>query len=164
MTVCIIAAMSENRLIGRAGALPWRLPADLKRFKALTGGHTIIMGRKTFESLGRPLPDRTSIIVTRNRAYRAAGALIAHSLEEALEKAGADGKVFIIGGGEIYRQALPLADRLELTIIHAVLDGDTYFPEFDVKAWRLVGEEHHAADERHAYPFTFRSYERVAPA
>ena len=156
--------MSENRLIGRAGALPWRLPSDLKRFKALTGGHTIIMGRKTFESLGRPLPDRTSIIVTSNHGYRAEGALVAHSLEEALEKAGADGEVFIIGGGEIYRQALPLADRLELTIVHAVLDGDTYFPEFDVKDWKLVGEEHHEADERHAYPFTFRRYERAAPA
>jgi len=163
MTVCIIAAMSDNRIIGRAGSLPWRLPADLKRFKSLTAGHTVIMGRKTFQSIGRPLPDRRSIVITRNPDYRAEGALVFLSLEDALRQVADNEEVFIIGGGELYRHALPLADRLELTIVHAAIEGDTSFPELDLKDWKLIAEEHHEADERHAYPFTFRTYERHGP-
>lgn len=162
MSITIIAAMSENRIIGRAGSLPWRLPADLKRFKSLTVGHTVIMGRKTFQSIGRPLPDRRSIVITRNADYRAEGVLIVLSLEDALSQAADDEEAFIIGGGELYRHALPLADRLELTIVHAVIEGDTSFPELDIKDWKLIGEERHEADDRHAYPFTFQRYERIA--
>jgi len=163
MIVTIIAAMSENRVIGRAGSLPWRLPADLKRFKSLTVGHTVIMGRKTFESIGRPLPDRRSIVVTRNPQYRAEGVLVVLCLEDALQQVADDEQVFIIGGGELYRHALPVADRLELTIVHAEVEGDTSFPELDMKDWKLIGEEHHEADDRHAYPFTFQTYERRGP-
>ncbi|MDY7107407.1 MAG: dihydrofolate reductase [Planctomycetota bacterium] len=161
MIVTIIAAMSENRIIGRAGALPWRLPADLKRFKSLTTGHTVIMGRRTYESIGRPLPDRRSIVVTRDAGYRAEGVVVVLSLEDALQQVADDEEVFIIGGGEIYRHALPVADRLELTILHAEVEGDTRFPALDFKDWTLIGEERHEADDRHAYPFTFRRYERA---
>jgi dihydrofolate reductase len=162
MLVTIIAAMSENRIIGRAGSLPWHLPADLRRFKSLTTGHTVIMGRKTFESIGcRPLPDRRCIVITRNADYRAEGVVVVLSLEDALQQVADDEEVFIIGGGEIYRHALPVADRLELTIVHTVIEGDTSFPELDLKDWRLIGEEHHEADDRHAYPYTFRRYERA---
>ena len=164
MSITIIAAMSENRIIGRAGSLPWRLPADLKRFKSLTVGHTVIMGRKTFESIGRPLPDRRCIVITRNAEYRAEGAAVVLSLEDALQQVGDDEEAFIIGGGELYRHALPFAHRLELTIVHAVIEGDTSFPELDLKDWQLIGEEHHEADDHHAYPYTFRRYERAAPA
>jgi dihydrofolate reductase len=162
MIVTIIAAMSENRIIGRAGSLPWRLPADLKRFKSLTVGHTVIMGRRTFESIGRPLPDRRSIVITRNPRYRAEGVLVVLSLEDAFGLLADDEEAFIIGGGELYRHALSLADRLELTIVHAVIEGDTTFPELDMKDWKLIGEERHEADERHAYPYSFRRYERAA--
>jgi dihydrofolate reductase len=161
MLVTIIAAMSENRIIGRAGSLPWHLPADLKRFKSLTAGHTVIMGRKTFESIGRPLPDRRCIVVTRNADYRAEGVVVVLSLEDALQQVADDEEVFIIGGGEIYRHALSLADRLELTIVHAEVEGDTRFPAIDLKDWTLISEEHHEADAQHAYPYTFRRYERA---
>lgn len=173
VVVSVIAAVAENGVIGRDGDLPWRLPADLQRFKALTWGHPMIMGRRTYDSIGRPLPGRRSIVLSRNPAALggAAGVTVAGDLGNALEIAAAgleprvDGdaearQVFIIGGAEIYRQALPLADRLYLTRIHAEIDGETHFPALEAGEWRLVEAEAHPADARHAYPFTFERYER----
>ncbi len=160
MPLIIIAAMSENRVIGRAGELPWRLPADLKRFKALTIGHHVIMGRKTVQTLPRPLPDRVNIVVTRQAGYAPEGVLVAGDLDEALHLASDDQSPFILGGGEIYALALPLVDRLEFTVVHALVEGDTFFPEFDELDWKLTHDERHEADERHAYAFSFRRFER----
>jgi dihydrofolate reductase len=161
MIVTLIAALSENRVIGRDGDLPWRLPADLRRFKRITSGHTVIMGRKTFETLDAPLPDRRTIVVTRRTDYQPVGVEVAHDLDDALALAGGEDEVFILGGGEIYALALPRADRMELTIVHDEFDGDTFFPAFDEMEWRLVQAERHASDDRHAHAFTFRTYERA---
>lgn len=130
--ICIIAAMSENRAIGKDNKLPWNIPEDLRRFKELTSGHPIIMGRKTFESIGRILPGRTNIIVTRDQSYTAEGCICCHSLEEAIKIArGIDEeRLFIIGGGEVFSQAVGLADRLCLTIIEGQFEGDTFFPDY----------------------------------
>jgi dihydrofolate reductase len=162
MIVSLIVAMSENRVIGREGGLPWHLPADLKRFKRLTEGHHVVMGRRTWETLDGPLPVRTNVVVTRQREFRADGAIVMHSLEGALQEAGnaGDEEVFIAGGADIYAAALPLVDRLYLTIVHAEVEGDTFFPECDLAAWRLVEEERHEIDDRHAHAFSFRTYER----
>ncbi|MBT8485231.1 MAG: dihydrofolate reductase [Phycisphaerales bacterium] len=160
-TVTIIAALSENRVIGRGGGLPWHLPADLKRFKKLTLGHPVIMGRRTFDSIKRPLPDRTNIVVTRDASFTAEGVVVAHGLDEALAQAG-DGLVFVAGGAEIYGLALSRADRLELTVVHARVDGDVRFPAFDPRDWQCTADERHEVDERHAYAFSFRTYARCA--
>lgn len=163
MSVSLIVAMSQNRVIGRGGALPWRLSADLQRFKKLTMGHHIVMGRKTFESIGRPLAGRKMIVVTRQEDYCADHACVAHSLPQAIEiaQAAGDEEVFITGGSEIYRQGLEVADRVYLTLVHAEVDGDAYFPEIDVDRWRLTGGSHHAADERNEFDYSFRVYETV---
>lgn len=165
MIVSLIAAMSENRVIGKGGGLPWRLPADLRRFKRLTSGHTVIMGRKTFESIGeQPLPGRRNIVVTRRTNVAPKGVEIARGVEEALRAAGeraAPGEtVYVVGGGEIYRAAFSLADRLDLTIVHGAFEGDTFFPAFDESAWRLTSDERHEADDQHAHAYSFRVYER----
>ena len=157
----LIAALAENRVIGRDNALPWRLPADLKRFRRLTTGHAVVLGRKNYESIGRPLPDRRNIIVTRNRAYAAPGCDVVHSLEAALQLAANDSEIFIIGGAELYQQTLSRADRLYLTLVHATVAGDTFFPAFHAGDWREVERERHAADAQHAYAFSFVTYERV---
>ncbi len=162
MKISVIAAMSENRIIGRDGALPWHLPADLARFKSITTGHTVIMGRKTFESVGQPLPNRRTIVITRNNDYQRAGVFIAHSLDEALDHAAREDEIFILGGEAVYRIALPRADRLYLTIVHATMEGDTHFPTFNFDDWKLVEDERHEADDRHAYAFSFRRYERTS--
>ncbi len=162
MKISVIAAMSENRVIGRDGALPWHLPADLARFKSITTGHTVLMGRKTFESVGQPLPNRRTIVITRNNDYQGAGVVIAHSLDEALDHAAREDEIFILGGEAVYRIALPRADRLYLTIVHATIQGDTHFPPFDPDQWKLVEDERHEADDRHAYAFSFRRYERTS--
>ncbi|MEE9130243.1 MAG: dihydrofolate reductase [Phycisphaerales bacterium] len=162
MKISVIAAMSENRVIGRDGALPWHLPADLARFKSITTGHTVIMGRKTFESVGQPLPNRRTIVITRNNDYQCAGVFIAHGLDAALDHAAREDEIFILGGEAIYRIALPRADRLYLTIVHATIQGDTHFPPFDPDRWKLVEDERHEADDRHAYAFSFRRYERTS--
>ena len=128
MIISIIAAMAENRVIGRDGAIPWDIPDDRRRFRELTMGHPIIMGRKTFESIGRPLPGRRNIILTRLREYRREGCCVVHSLADALAAAGGAEEVFICGGEELYRQALPLADRIYLTVVHGCCAGDAYFP------------------------------------
>ncbi len=160
MKISVIAAMSRNRIIGRDGALPWHLPTDLARFKSITTGHTVIMGRKTFESVGKPLPNRRTIVITRNNDYQCAGVFVAHSLDEALDQAAREDEIFILGGEAVYRIALPRADCLYLTIIHATIEGDTYFPTLDFDDWKLVEDERHEADDRHAYAFSFRRYER----
>lgn len=162
MRVTLIAAVAENGTIGRGGALPWHLSADLRRFKRLTLGHHLVVGRKTFEAIGRPLAGRKMVVVTRRRTYRPDGVEVAGSLEEALERAAAAGEdeVFIAGGGEIYRQSLPLAQRLHLTRVHARIPGDTRFPPLDETAWEMVEREDHAADEKNPYPYSFLVYER----
>ncbi len=155
ITISLIAAMAENRVIGLGNAIPWHLPADMKRFRAITMGHPVIMGRKTFESIGRPLAGRKTIILTRNRDYGAVGCLIAGSLREALaECAGAD-EVFICGGGEVYREALPLASRIYLTVIHGEIEGDTLFPEIPEDFIEVARE-----DSADALPCTFVRYEK----
>lgn len=157
----LIVAMSQNRVIGRAGGLPWRLSADLQRFKSLTMGHHLVMGRKTFDSIGRALPGRTSIVITRQTAWQPpAGVLVAHDLAAALALAATDEELFVIGGGEIYRLALPQAERLYLTLVEAEIDGDTFFPEFAPSQWSLASDTPHPADAKNEYPHRFRVYER----
>jgi len=157
--VSIIVAADENNIIGRDNDLIWHLPDDLKHFKELTTGHAIIMGRKTFESIGKPLPDRTSIIITRNPDHQVEGCVTVHSLQEALNAVEDDKESFIIGGEQIYRLALPMADRVYLTRVHHQFDGDRVFPNLG-RGWQEVSREAHPMDERHAYRFTFLTYER----
>lgn len=164
MKLSLIAAVSENGVIGAKGRLPWSLPADRALFKRLTTGHTVIMGRRTFESLRRPLPKRTNVVVTRQSDYQAPGAQVAESLDAALALAAGDDEVFVAGGSELYREALPRADRLVLTAVHAEVAGDAFFPEVDFASWRLVEEVRHEKDARHAHAFSFRTYEAVRRA
>ena len=160
MTLAVIAAVSRNGVIGRAGKLPWHLSADLKRFKQITTGHAIIMGRKTYQSIGRPLPNRRSLVITRDPAFRASGVEIVHSLDEALVAARGESKQFVIGGAAIFADALLRADELYLTRVHAEVDGDAYFPDVDFGAWELVEEASHDADAKNNYPITFQVYQR----
>ncbi len=155
----LIAALAENRVIGRDGDLPWRLPDDLKRFKRLTVGKTVLMGRKTWVSLGRPLPDRDNWVLSRDPTFKPAGATVFATLDQALN-AGQGRELVVIGGAELYRQTLPLATRLELTEVLAEIDGDTRFPEIDRRAWQQIACEEHAADERHAHALRFVSLQR----
>lgn len=141
MIISIIAAVASNGVIGRNGGLPWHLPADLRRFREITAGHAVIMGRKTFESIGRPLPDRVNIVVSRQAAYGTAGIVVAGSLQAALALAAGEDEVFICGGGEIYRQALPLADRIYLTVLDQPFDGTVFFPEIQQDAFIEVSRE-----------------------
>ncbi|NWG86517.1 MAG: dihydrofolate reductase [Hydrogenophilaceae bacterium] len=149
----VIAAMAKNRVIGINNTLPWHLPEDLKHFKALTMGHHIVMGRKTFESIGRPLPGRTTVIVTRDPNYRVEGCLAAHSIDAAIAACGDDPEVFFVGGADLYRQVLPRADRLYLTEIQAEYEGDAYFPAFDGQAWREATREPHVSAAGLGYHF-----------
>ncbi len=162
-TVSIIVAAAANGVIGRDGGLPWRLPADLGHFKRTTMGHHLVVGRRTWEEVGRPLPGRTMVVVTRDPALRIPEVVVVNSLQEAVAVAvgAGDDEVFVAGGGEIYRQAMALADRVYLTRIHADVEGDTTFPELDGEAWRLVSREDHEADERNPYPYSFLVYERA---
>jgi len=159
--VSLVVAMSENRVIGRGGKLPWHLPKDLQHFKKLTVDHTVIMGRKTFEEIQRPLTNRRNVVITRNPACHPHGVTVVPSLNEALAMGATEDEVFVLGGGEIFRLALPRADRLYLTLVHAVLEGDTFFPPLDTTAWAIDEEERHEADEKHAFAFTFRTYSRI---
>jgi dihydrofolate reductase len=163
MTVSIVAALSTNNVIGRNNRLPWHVSADLKRFKSLTVGHHLLIGRKTFESLDRPLPGRTIVVITRDRNFAADGVLTAPSVERAIELARLDPEVFIGGGAQIFEQTMHRADRMYLTRIHTEIEGDAFFPEFDdVTEWILVDVEHHEADEKNDYPYSFLTYERGA--
>ncbi len=159
-TISIIVALAENRVIGIENRLPWHLPGDMKWFRRHTLGKPVVMGRKTFESLGRPLPDRTNIVVTNDPGYQAPGAVVVHSIEAGLAAAGEVPEVMIIGGESFYRQLLPRTHRLYLTLVHAAVAGDAWFPEFDWSEWREVERGDHGADERNPYAFSFLVLER----
>lgn len=162
--ITLVVAADEAGAIGQAGGLPWRLPADLQFFKRVTMGHPLVMGRKTHESIGRSLPGRLNVVVTRDPAYRPfEGAVVADSLEDALAKAAeADGEeAMVIGGAEIFRQALPMAERIYLTRVHATFDADTFLPDVPPGQWNEVWREEHGADDRNPYGFSFRLLERV---
>lgn len=156
--ITMIAAAGENNELGRDNELVWHLPDDFKRFKQLTTGHHIIMGRKTFESFPKLLPNRTHIVITRNKKYHQRGVIIVHSMEEALNQAGNDAQPFIIGGGEIYKIGLEFATKIELTRVHGTFDADAYFPEIPQATWKLISSEEHERDERHAYSFTYETW------
>lgn len=158
----LIVAMAKNRVIGADGKIPWHLPNELQLFKRVTMGHHIIMGRKTFDSIGRLLPGRTTVIVTRQQGYAVAGAKVAHSLDEAVKQCAGDEEIFVIGGGELYRAAMPLADRLYLTVVDAEPAGDTRMPEFNAAQWRLHSSEQFRRDERHAHDYRFEVHDRLA--
>lgn len=157
-TISLIVAVANNHVIGVNNTLPWHLPEDLKRFRALTTGHHIIMGRKTYESLGRLLPGRTTVIVTRNKAYHVEGALIAGSLEEAIALCNGDSEAFVIGGAELYKDALKLADKLYLTEIVLQVEGDAFFPEFQKSEWKETSREAHTSAQ--GLPFSYITYSR----
>lgn len=159
--------MTRDRVIGRQNSLPWRLPADMRRFRELTTGHPVLMGRKTFESLGRPLPNRTNIVLTSDRTYTGQGCVTAHSLDQAVSIAArlltSDlPEIFVIGGENLYRQTLARADRLYLTLIETQIDGDAWFPEFAQEAWEVLARETRLADEKNAYDCVFLTLERKA--
>lgn len=160
MIISLIAAMSDNRVIGIRNQLPWHLPDDLKYFKALTQGKTVIMGRLTFESIGRALPKRRNVVLTTQNTFQNSSVDVFHSLDNALESCREESEVFIIGGASLYAASLELADQLYLTRVHTMLDGDAFFPEWNAKAWSLVESIPHSADESHAYAFTFEKYQR----
>lgn len=160
MQISIIAALANNRVIGYQNQLPWHLPADLRHFKELTLGKPIIMGRKTFESIGKPLPGRKNIVVTRDQGYQADGCVVAHSLPEALAQAGAASEVMIIGGTELFAQALPLAHCLYLTFIRADFTGDVFFPLWDAAEWEETERQDFGADEKNKYSYSFINYSR----
>src|SRR5258708_4028851 len=159
MKISLIAAMSSNRVIGINNTLPWKLSADLKRFKQLTMGHCLIMGRKTFESIGRPLPGRTTVVMTHQIAFNPPGVTVAHSIDEALQASSGD-EVFIAGGGELFNQTLDLADRMYLTIIQKYFEGDAFFPEIDESDWIITFKEEHEPDDQFPNRFSFLDYER----
>ncbi|KGO88323.1 dihydrofolate reductase [Flavobacterium suncheonense] len=157
----LIVAAAENNAIGKNNGLLWHLPDDFKHFKQTTTGHYIIMGRKTFESFPKPLPNRTHVIITRQSDYKVPeNCIVVSSLQKALKSCPENEEVFIIGGGEIYKQAMPLADKIELTRVHTTLDADTFFPEIGSADWQLVSEQFHPKDEKHAFSFTFLTYRR----
>lgn len=155
MNISIIVAIAENNVIGSNNQLIWHIPSDLKRFKSLTMGHHIIMGRKTWESIGRPLPGRQSIVVTRNINFSVDGAKVVHSLSEAIELAKSDSEIFIVGGGELYRQALPLANKLYLTKVHKVFEGDVLFPPIDYSQWQELSSEKGKPTEKDGLEYTY---------
>lgn len=159
--ITLIAAIAKNNALGKDNDLIWHLPADLKRFKQVTSGYHILMGRNTFESIGKPLPNRTSIIITRSNDYFKDGCLIANSLEEAIELTEGN-DAFIIGGAQIYKHALEkyLVDRLDITIVHEEFEADAFFPEIDMKVWKEVAREDFKADDKNKYDYSFVSYTR----
>lgn len=166
MLISMIAAMGSNRVIGKDNDIPWHLPDDFNYFKSTTKGHCVIMGRKNWESLPprfQPLPDRTNIVITRQKDYRAEGAIVVSSLAEALELSAQknEPETFIIGGGEIYRMGLSLANRIYLTEINGEFDGQVTFPELNIAEWKEVSRNHHTTDEKHKYTFDFVIYEKV---
>jgi dihydrofolate reductase len=156
--ITLIAAAAENNALGKDNQLVWHLPEDFKRFKQLTSGHYIIMGRKTFESFPKPLPNRTHIIITRQKNYKVEGCLIANSIENAMAMAPKNEEIFIIGGAEIYKQSIDFANKIELTRVHSNFEADAYFPEINLNDWTLSFEEQHCKDEKHNFDFTFLTY------
>ncbi|MEP7107876.1 MAG: dihydrofolate reductase [Ferruginibacter sp.] len=160
--VALIVAASTNNVIGKNNRLLWNLPNDLKFFKNTTWGFPVIMGRKTFEAMNKPLPGRTNIVITRIPDWKVDGAITASDLEDAIQKAGETNarQLFIIGGGEIYKQSMPIADTIYLTRVHAVLDGDTFFPEIAESVWELVTNNDFQADEKHAFAYSFQVWKK----
>jgi dihydrofolate reductase len=158
----ILVAFDENRVIGKNNALIWHLPADLKRFKALTTGHVIIMGRKTFESIGKPLPNRTTIVISRQTDLQIEGVILANSVEEAILKGKSLTRedIFIVGGAEIYALSMPLADEILVTLLHDIFDGDAYFPEISADTWEIVEKERGITDEKNTYQYSYITYSR----
>jgi dihydrofolate reductase len=160
MTVTIVVAIAENYAIGKHNQLLWHMPADLKHFKQITSGHTVIMGRKTYDSVGKPLPNRRNIIITR-QDITIPGCEVVKSVEEALKLCSNEEEVFIVGGAEIYKLAMYKTDRIYLTIIHHSFDADSFFPEIDYMEWKEVSRDDHPADEKHKYPYSFITLERI---
>jgi len=160
MTISIVVAISENRAIGKDNKLLWYLPNDLKHFKVITSGHTVIMGRKTYESVGKPLPNRRNIIITR-QDIQIEGCEVVNSIKAALELCRTEREIFIVGGAEIYKQSLHLTDRIYLTVVHKQFDGDSFFPEIKKTDWLQVSREDHQPDEKNSLPYSFITYERV---
>jgi dihydrofolate reductase len=158
--ITIIAAAGENNELGKNNDLVWHLPDDFKRFKQITTGHHIIMGRKTFESFPKPLPNRTHIVITRNKNYKKDGAVVIHSMEEALKIVKNDDQPFIIGGGEIYKIGMEYADKIELTKVHGKFEADTFFPEIPQNKWTLLSEIYHPVDDKHNFAFTYQTWVR----
>lgn len=158
--ISLVVAMSKNRVIGKDQQMPWHLPADLAHFKKVTMGHPIIMGRKTFESIGRPLPGRRNVVITR-QSIEIPGCEVAHSLEAAIDLVSGEEQVMIIGGGNIFQQAMPLAQKLYLTFIDLDVEGDTFFPAWDDQEWTVISEESHTADAKNPYDYRFVELERV---
>ena len=159
--ISLIVAASANNVIGAQGELPWRLPDDLRRFKEVTMGKPIVMGRKTWESIGRALPGRQNIVITRQEDFVAEGCDVVGSVDAALAAAGDAAEVMVIGGSQVYALFLPDADRLYLTRVHAEVEGDAFFPAISEAEWRLVDEEHHGADERNEHAFSFQRFARI---
>ena len=163
MKVSVIVAMGKNRAIGKDNQLLWHLPADLKYFRGLTTGHHIVMGRKTYESIGKPLPNRVSVIITRNEDFKAEGCIVVNSLEKALEycKQNNETEAFVIGGGEIYNMASEVADLFYITEVDASLEADVFFPELKEKSFKEIFREKHTVDEKHVYNYDFVTLERI---
>ncbi|MEN8776797.1 MAG: dihydrofolate reductase [Polaribacter sp.] len=162
--ITIIAAIAKNNALGKNNDLIWHLPADLKRFKKVTTGHHILMGRNTFESIGRPLPNRTTIIITKNENYVQEGCLIANSVEQAIKMAHEDDQIFIIGGAQVYEYAMKhdFADALDITLVHHEFDADVFFPEIDSSIWKRVEREDFIADEKNKFDYSFIRYKKIA--
>lgn len=162
MRISIIAAMAKNRVIGVRNELPWRLPADMRRFRQITMGHPVLMGRKTHESIGKPLPGRENIVLSRNSGYSAESCVVVHDVDAAIARCAADAEVMIIGGASFYAQVLPRAARMYLTYVHHDFEGDQYFPAFDECEWRESAREDFAADETNPYSFSFVTLDRCS--
>ena len=156
--IVMIAAVAENNALGKDNELVWHLPNDFKRFKELTSGHYIIMGRKTFESFPKPLPNRTHVVITRQANYQPEGCIVTHSIEEAIKICPENEVVFIIGGGEIYKQALAFSDKIEITKVHGQFEADAFFPEMNENEWELVQSEFNTKDEKHLYDYTYQTF------
>lgn len=156
----LIAAVAENNALGKDGGLPWKLPDDFKRFKKLTQGHNIILGRKTFESLPKKLPERKHIILTNQKDYDHEGCVVVHNIKDALAFVQDDEQAFVIGGAHIYKLALPFVEKLELTQVHHSFDADTYFPDVDFTKWNLINKDFHEKDEKHNFSFSYLTYKR----
>ena len=158
--ITIIAAIGKNGELGKDNDLIWHLPNDLKRFKKVTAGHHVIMGRKTFESLGKPLPNRTNIVITRNNNFQADGCIIVNSLQQAIDAAKSDLNPHILGGAEIYKQAIEIADILDITHVDTTLEADAFFPSIDTSIWQEVSREDHQSDEKHPFNYSFVTYNK----
>jgi dihydrofolate reductase len=161
MIISLVAAAAENNVIGKENALPWRLPADLRFFKNLTMGHTIIMGRKTYQSVGKPLPGRKNIVITRDSSFFADGCIVLGSLSDAFKQCKDEDEIFVVGGADIYHQSMAFADKIYLTRVHGIFAGDTYFPDIHEDEWSVIGKEEYRADEKNIYPYSFVQYLRI---